>query len=324
MPANITRVVVAIFAFFIVLWGSYVVLPGPWGSMLIKLDKLSTPTHDATLSVKGRAYVYSRGGEGQTVLLLHGFGGNKEQWNPMIRDLGGQFDVIALDLPGFGASPAPSGERFTIENQARWVTEFLDELGLRSVHVVGSSMGGHIAAQMAATRPELVRSIALLEPYGVRSVRPTEFDRRIAMQAQSPLAPRTAREFDSMVGMVLTDAPFIPRPVYVTLADEAIKRADLYQKIWVDLLPDRGALPARFCPTRTPSLLVWGDSEKVFHTDSMQLLANCRPGVSKLLMSETGHLPMMERPRETALALRSFVSQIRIEGTAAETVGRRP
>jgi pimeloyl-ACP methyl ester carboxylesterase len=109
---------------------------------------------------------FTRVGAGQTLLLLHGLGSARHVWDPVIPMLADRFDVLAVDLPGFGSSePAPTGVEPTPAGLAEMVADVLDQLGVATPHVAGNSLGGWVALELAGLRP--VRSLTLLSPAGM-------------------------------------------------------------------------------------------------------------------------------------------------------------
>src|SRR4051794_22770308 len=109
---------------------------------------------------------YTRSGTGPPLVLLHGLGLARHSWDPVVAALARRFEVIALDLPGFGASqPLPGGVEPTAQALAAAVAEQLDELGIVRPHVAGNSVGGWVALELAGRRP--VASVTLLSPAGM-------------------------------------------------------------------------------------------------------------------------------------------------------------
>lgn len=112
------------------------------------------------------ALAFTRIGVGQPLVLLHGIGMSRHAWDPVVPALATQFDVVAVDLPGFGRSePARPGIEPTPQVMAARVADLLDDLGIISPHVVGNSLGGWVALELAGLRP--VRSLILLSPAGL-------------------------------------------------------------------------------------------------------------------------------------------------------------
>jgi pimeloyl-ACP methyl ester carboxylesterase len=109
---------------------------------------------------------FARRGVGETLVLLHGIGSSRHAWDPIVRGLAEQFDVIAIDLPGFGDSPAmPAQTEAHPAALAAAVAAFLDKHGITAPHVVGNSLGGWVALELAHIRP--LRSLTLLSPAGL-------------------------------------------------------------------------------------------------------------------------------------------------------------
>jgi pimeloyl-ACP methyl ester carboxylesterase len=109
---------------------------------------------------------FTRSGSGQPLLLLHGLGSARHAWDPIVPTLADHFDVVAVDLPGFGSSdPLPTSDVPTPARMAAIVASLLDHLGMATPHVVGNSLGGWVALEFARLSP--VQSLTLLSPAGL-------------------------------------------------------------------------------------------------------------------------------------------------------------
>jgi pimeloyl-ACP methyl ester carboxylesterase len=107
----------------------------------------------------------TRKGAGEPLLLLHGIGHRRQAWDPVLDQLAARYDVIAADLPGFGESdPYPPGTRIDMEAACRVVVAELDRLGVERPHVMGNSLGGAMALELAQRGH--VRSVVALSPAG--------------------------------------------------------------------------------------------------------------------------------------------------------------
>ncbi|CAM5309447.1 hydrolase [Streptomyces spiroverticillatus] len=108
---------------------------------------------------------YERRGQGEPLLLLHGIGHHWQAWEPVLSALAAERDVIAVDLPGFGTSPAlPDGVSYDLESVVPVLGAFCRELGVERPHVAGNSLGGLLALEMG--REKLARSVTALSPAG--------------------------------------------------------------------------------------------------------------------------------------------------------------
>ena len=115
---------------------------------------------------KMNATSYSRSGQGEPLVLLHGLGSSRAAWEAITPALAERFDVVAVDLPGFGASaPLPAGIEPSPAALATAVAGLLNDLGIDRPHLAGNSLGGWVAIELAKTRP--ARSVTLLSPAGL-------------------------------------------------------------------------------------------------------------------------------------------------------------
>jgi pimeloyl-ACP methyl ester carboxylesterase len=109
---------------------------------------------------------FGRSGAGAPLVLLHALGLSRHTWDPVVPALAEHFDVIAVDLPGFGGSePLPDGVEPSPAALAEAVAELLDELGVAAPHLAGNSLGGWVALELAGIRP--VASLTLVAPAGL-------------------------------------------------------------------------------------------------------------------------------------------------------------
>ncbi|MEU3978553.1 alpha/beta hydrolase [Streptomyces sp. NPDC026672] len=97
-------------------------------------------------------------------LYVHGLGGSSQNWSTLMRELEGDVDGEAVDLPGFGDSPPPDDGDYSLTGHARAVIRHLDAAGRGPVHLFGNSLGGAVATRVSAVRPDLVRTLTLISP----------------------------------------------------------------------------------------------------------------------------------------------------------------
>lgn len=117
--------------------------------------------HQHRIRIDGREANYVDVGEGPELVFVHGLGASWQSWLENMPELARDHRVVAMDLPGFGYSEMPEGD-ISIEYYASWVFRLLDALGIESAAVVGNSMGGFIAAEMAIRSPERVQRLTVV------------------------------------------------------------------------------------------------------------------------------------------------------------------
>jgi len=253
---------------------------------------------------------YLEGGEGETVFLIHGFQSNKDIWLRFAGQLTDQYHVIAIDLPAHGDSNILMDKSYTIPEQARRVGLIMDKMRLtKPVHVVGHSMGGAIALDLAATAPKRVKTLALMNSAGVVEPQSSELLRQLK-QGKNPLIVRNRDDYEAMLAFTMSDPPYIPSPMLNKLTREAIAREPIATKIFADLDPKFGLKPEEALPRiAVPVLVLWGDEDKVIDVSATEVFKKWLPKSEVVIFKGVGHAPQLERTKETAQAYRAFLSR---------------
>lgn len=257
------------------------------------------------VDVDGFEVPYLIGGEGPPLVLLHGFGGDRAHWVRVAPHLRSHFRIVAPDLPGFGDSTRNPNAEYTYPAQIRRLETFLDRLQLESVHLGGNSMGGELAGRFAVRHEDRVRSLWLVAPGGVESARPSELD-RLRDRGENPLLVETRADFDRLWDFVFVDPPYVPGPIRDHLVSRARRDRSLHRTISKQLDEDTRPLEKDLRGVSLPTLILWGNRDRLLHVSGARRLGSAMPGANVVVLEETGHLPMMERPVESAAALLAF------------------
>lgn len=254
---------------------------------------------------------------------MHGIGSRWQMWEPVIDRLAEHHDVIAVDLPGFGASPMPPpGTPPGIDSQIALVSEFLGELGVQRPHVAGNSMGGLLALEMAARG--LVRSATALSPAGFASRSEMTYG-RVSLWLSVRLARRTARYADTMfataLGRKLGLNLFVARPERLTGAEAAENTRALAGAPWFD-----ATLPAlrafQFADDRdidVPVTVAWGAKDRLLLPRQARRAARALPRARVLLLDGCGHVPTWDDPDQVARVILEAAAQ---DGSSPVATGR--
>ena len=242
---------------------------------------------------------YLDGGSGEAILLIHGFGANKDSWNRFARHLTDKFRVIALDLPGHGASSSRLENRYDIESQAHRLALFVNKLGLERFHIFGSSMGGMISIYYTHKHPDHVRTLGLMSSAGVLSPVPSEF-MRLLDKGQNPLLIHSKDEFNNMLKFVMTDPPYIPWFAKNAVYQEYMARQAINKKIFDDISNEGMASFPFLSEIKDPVFIIWGEDDRVLDVSSVSVFEERIPNTHAVILKDTGHAPMMERPKVSA------------------------
>jgi pimeloyl-ACP methyl ester carboxylesterase len=247
----------------------------------------------------GLRYVYLEGGQGEPLLLLHGFGANKDNFTRVAKHLTPRYRVIVPDHVGFGESAKPPRADYAPRAQVERLRAFARALGVSKLHLGGNSMGGHIALTYAALYPKEVESLWLLNAAGVWSAPPTELRKSISATGENPMIVKNEDEFARLVSLVTAKPLMIPRPFLDVVARERIRNHDLEQRIFKQLAAD--SVEERIRGLAVPSLIVWGAQDRVLHPGSAGILQMLLIRSEVVMMPGVGHLPMLEAPEKCAL-----------------------
>ena len=252
----------------------------------------------------------------EPVVLVHGLGGQWQNWLENIPRLAQERRVLALDLPGHGLTPEPADGEISISGYGRCVDSFCERLGLGKVALVGNSMGGFVVAEVATQFPERVTRLTLVSAAGISSAdalqRPVLLFGRIA----AAIATNTAARHRSLAARPITRHSSLllvarhPRLLKADLAyegffkgtgkagfDDALRACLDYD--FRDSLPD----------VKAPTLIVWGEKDSIIPVRDANEFERLIPDSRKVVMRDTGHIPMAERPRAFNDLLTDFLAE---------------
>lgn len=242
------------------------------------------------------------------IVLLHGFTGSKENWLPLMGELAKTHRVIAPDLPGWGESAREAGADYGVLAQSDRVAAWLRTLPRTPRLLVGHSMGGHIAALVAARHPERVQRLALLSSAGVPFAE-NEFGRRVRAGGH-PFAVEDRASLDHYLGLVFTDPPFVPWPVDRAFIAQRIADREFEQAVLAQLRGDEAfAVQPLLGDIRAPTLLLWCDDDRVIDASAAATYAAGLRDSRTVMFEGCGHMPMMAAADATAEALAAFAAR---------------
>jgi pimeloyl-ACP methyl ester carboxylesterase len=238
-----------------------------------------------------------RGGSGAPLVLLHG-GGGIGIWLPCMAQLARKFDVIVPEHPGFGASDTPDWLD-NIPDLANFYLDFLDHLDLRGVHLVGSSLGGWIAAELALRNASRLASLTLIGSAGIHVKDVPQVDTFLCSEEQ--------RIRDLFYDQDLAEAVIAgsERPE----AEEAgIKNRTITAKLsWQPRSHDPN-LRKWLRRIKLPTLLLWGANDRLFPQDYAFVFQQLIPNSKAVVLPECGHLPHVEKGDEFVAELEDFIA----------------
>ncbi len=277
--------------------------------MLFQSASKTTPIGVATERHTRLSIGYLRAGDsGPPVILLHGWGAFKELWWSTLNDLGRDHRCFALDVPGHGESAL--GSAASISAVADAIGAFCDDLNLREIVLVGHSMGGAVAADLAIRRPELVARLVLVDA-AIDPKRLPSYSRTYLIPVSGWVVLRMAqflgRTFMRPVGLLIPHEhgggwlrPWFRRAAYLSMWD-AFALHMLLQALFSATAVDRLA------EIKMPTLIVGGQFDQLVTPAHSHRIAEAIPGAKYIEISGAMHNPMDERPRHFNRALRGWL-----------------
>ena len=260
---------------------------------------------------------YLEGGHGEALVLVHGFGGDKDNFTRMAGMLVRHYRVIIPDLPGFGDATRDIHARHTVAAQVERLQAFADALSLEGFHLGGNSMGGFIAAEFAACHPQRVASLWLLDPAGTAAAQDTPMVRQYLAGGEFPLLLKSTADVGPLLQAIASRPPLLPPSVKTVLARRAVADRALHARILDEVAHGSPTLEKRLPLIIAPTLIVWGAEDKVLSPQGATVLHEQLPHSRVVLMAGIGHVPMMEAPQATAVDYMSFRDNLRPAAAAA-------
>lgn len=240
------------------------------------------------------------------ILLLHGYTADKHVWTRFGKHLADDYQLIIPDLAGHGETQFNPDLSYSIEAQARRVIQLLDNLNVPTVHVVGNSMGGFIAAYLALEYPERVLSAGLIDPAGTRSAHPSKMEIMVK-QGRNPFHINNKSEFVEFYALTMAKPPYVPDVVIDALAEDYIARRQNLEQIFVDFVTSP-LLTERLPQLSQHTLLLWGEQDEIIHVSGSENW-KAIPNLELEICPDLGHMPMLENPERTAERYLSFLQK---------------
>jgi pimeloyl-ACP methyl ester carboxylesterase len=250
---------------------------------------------------------HHRGGAGAPLVLIHGIGSRWQVWSPVLARLEREREVVAIDLPGFGASPPPpAGTPPGIDSLTRLVVGFLDAAGLERPHVAGNSLGGWLALELAASGR--AASATALSPAGFWNgveARVVRASLRASVRVARLLAPvsETLLHRSSLRRLLL--AQLLAHPERIPAAEAAANLRALAAAPWFDATLE--AMAAERYRSRgrppVPVTIAWGERDRLLAPRQALRAGSALPGARMLTLRGCGHVPTYDDHAQVARVL---------------------
>lgn len=255
---------------------------------------------------------HTRSGRGKPLLLIHGLGGSHRSWDPVLTPLAKAREVIALDLPGHGQTPAEA-DSGTFAGLARSVEDWLVKENLEGIDMVGSSMGARLVLEMA--RRGRAGAVVALDPGGFwQSWERTFFRTTITasisvVRAMQPVLPAISKNIAGRTALMLqlSAKPWALHPTLVVNELRSFADTSTFDSLVKDLAT--GPMQEGSAATSAPVVIGWGRKDRLCLPMQASRAMNAFPKAKMHWFEQSGHFPMWDQPTETATVILKATGQ---------------
>lgn len=275
----------------------------------------TAPSNDVTLTYMERT---SSVENAETVVLVHGFSANKDNWIRFTKALDEKYHVIAVDLAGHGDSDQSMDTSYDLIQQAERLDTLFSGIGVNSFHIVGNSMGGAISLLYSLNHPEKVKSLMLMDSAGIDGDTESEYFKALAT-GKNPLIATDEASFDYRMDFTMSQPPFLPWPLKPAFLRKTLAREEINTKIFKDMVATKDLLADKdfnqqiesvMTANPIPTMIMWGKEDRVLDVSAVAAFKELIPQAKVHIFPEVGHLPMIEIPNESAEVYQEFISTI--------------
>jgi abhydrolase domain-containing protein 6 len=281
------------------------------------LEVKTAPAGDVNLTYMERQSTQKENAE--SIILIHGFSANKDNWILFTKALDKKYHVIAVDLAGHGDSDQSLTTDYGLIKQTERLDAFLTGLGITSFHIAGNSMGGAISAIYSLNYPEKVRSLTLIDAAGVDGDTTSEYYKSL-VEGENPLIATDEESFEYRMSITMSQPPLLPWPLRPALLRKTLAREDINKKIFADMVATKEELgltkfkqkiELSMAKNPLPTMIMWGKEDRILDVSAAEAFKKLIPHATVHIFADVGHLPMVEIPDESAKVYQQFLSTIK-------------
>ncbi len=258
--------------------------------------------------VDDRNWPYLEGGHGEAILMLHGFGADKDRLGSFLPMMRRDFHVIVPDVPGFGEQRQEWASRYDVGSQVYRIERFIESLGLEKFHLMGISLGGYLAAYYASQNPHRVSSLCLIDSAGFSSPVSSDALQLFESERLNIFLPRDESDMQLLVDYLLHRPLVLPKTLKRYWLKQTLDLMTWRIKLFDDLLSGGIYLMDDLaCRIKAPTLVVWGAEDRVCHVSTVDSIMDRIEDCLAYILHDCGHIPILEHPALSARLYRNFL-----------------
>ena len=303
------KILIALLILIVAVVTVYYAFPEQVAKFFISSERSKADLTKKEIKIDDHNIVYLEGGTGPTILLLHGYSANKDNWTRFAAHLTKNYHVVIPDLPGHGESSKLFNEKYDMINQITHLHKFTQAIKINKFHVAGNSMGGFFAGSYAVRYPDEVLSLGLFDAAGVKSLQKSEAT-KLFEKGENPLLLKDSNDLTRLMKFVFVNPPSLPYPFQKVFVKKAIANKSINEKIAADLKNDLNSLEKDLPQIKAAALILWGDQDKIIDISSVPVFEKGLKNHKTVIIKDCGHAPMIEKVQETATEYLIFIKSV--------------
>lgn len=305
------KVSITIFVFIVALVVCYYAFPEKVAGLMLNAAASQAGLTKKEIKIDDHNIVYFEGGQGPTILLLHGYTGTKYNWIKLAPYLTKDYHVVIPDLPGYGESSKIEKDSYDLSSQILRLHKFVQAIQLSKFHIAGNSMGGLFAGTYAVRYPDEVISVGLISSSGVKSPEKSVVF-KMADKGENLFAIKDDKDMQRLMSFLYAKPPSLPYPIKKLMLNTYISNRQIYEKEGNEIYPAFNSLEKDLPKIKAPTLILWGDQDNVVDISCVPVFEKGLKNHKTVIIKDCGHMPIIEKAQETAHHYRDFIKGIKI------------
>ena len=304
------KILIGILLVIVAALAGYYAFPEKVAAYIIDAARSKAGLTKKAIKIDDDNIVYLEGGKGPTILLLHGYTGSKDNWTRFAAYLTKNYHVVIPDIPGYGESSMIEKASYDLSNQMSRLHKFAQAIDLNKFHVAGNSMGGFFAGIYAVRYPDEIITLGLFDAAGVVSLEKSMV-MKMTERDENLLVLKDSNDLPRLMSLFFANPPSLPYPLKKVFIQTALANRKFYEKERIEIFPDLYSLEKELPNIKAQALILWGDQDKVLDISSVPVFEKGLENHKTVIIKDCGHLPMLEKPQETATQYVDFIKGIK-------------
>jgi abhydrolase domain-containing protein 6 len=282
----------------------------------IGIARYSSDLQYKTIKVEGEDVAFlERQGQGETIVLIHGFSHDKNAWLKFVKHLPEQYRVLAIDQPGHGDNILDITKSYDPYALSLGIHKTVEALGIERFHIVGNSLGGLVATVYADRHPDKIITLGLFNAGGATPPKLGEaLEEMLMTESYGVFSTPTREAVDTLMDYGFYDMPFVPWPLAAVQARERIQRNDFNMRMLSELrvhetVQNPDLQNKILSQLEMPVLVLWGDKDRLIEISHVDVYKQYVKNLEIAIIKDCGHVPQLERPKESAELYIRFIAK---------------